>query len=129
MDNFCFRVKYKKVTVFVEAEGKDTVEKVKEKIGKCLKDPKSPQEIRLYSKGNKPNSTSYEILPDNKTVIQLELEDDQILFATFCIDGQWETVKVVEPEPLEELELDEYEEEQSDSDDYSFTNNKGKSRA
>ncbi|ORX86309.1 hypothetical protein K493DRAFT_307091 [Basidiobolus meristosporus CBS 931.73] len=127
MDTLCFRVKYKKITVFVEADRKNTIEKVKEEFAKSLKEPKKPQEIRLYSKGVK--SDSYTILSDKDTVASLELEDDQVLFATFFVDGQWETVKVIEPEPLEELDLDEYEEEPSDSEDFSFTNNKGKSRA
>lgn len=94
------RVKRFKTTVFLECTPKDRVEDLRKKLAGVLKEDVG--RIRLVRDDSS-------VLPEQKTVGDLGLKNEEIIYLVFPLEGGagWEGVNIPPPEVIEEEDDDE----------------------
>ncbi|KAI7906775.1 uncharacterized protein BX663DRAFT_497548 [Cokeromyces recurvatus] len=97
------RAKREKTNVFLCIQKLDSVDDVKAKLCKALSNEKKPEEIRLLVNGTK---EEYTILENTKS-----LENNQVVYYVYFDrnEGEWEKVNVIEPQLLDEDEIQDEE--------------------
>jgi len=97
------RVKRFKTTVFLECTPKDKIEDLRKKLAGILKEDQA--RIRLMRDESN-------VLPEQKTVAELGLKNEEVIFVVFTLEGGagWEKINIPPPEVVEDDDDDDEEE-------------------
>ncbi|RHZ54778.1 hypothetical protein Glove_423g58 [Diversispora epigaea] len=118
---FYFRIKRHKLTIFLKAHGNDKILSLKKELVRILDDKeyKDPAKIRLLKADNNNPPVYTSLDREGETVNSHGLSDEQILYLSYWDDkiGKFESVSVEWPEPDEDDDEDE-DDEEVDEDDH-----------